>query len=145
MSQATVQGTVNMVFLLGHVGQDPEIKLINAGTALTKFTLATNRLGAKNAEGQRSVEADWHRIECWGRLAEQVVEMVKRGSRVQVTGTLKQDKWTDSEGKARTSTVIVASDVVFLDRRAGHAVAEEGDDDVVSVAATSDPEDEPAF
>ncbi len=145
MSQASVQGTVNMVFLLGHVGQDPEIKFINAGTPLTKFTLATNRLGAKTEEGQRSVEADWHRIECWGRLAEQVAEAVKRGSRVQVTGSLKQDKWTDGDGKARTSTVIVASDVVFLDRRLSHANGEEGDDDAVVVAATAEQEEEPAF
>ncbi len=145
MSQASVQGTINMVFLLGHVGQDPEIKFINAGMPLTKFTLATNRLGAKNEEGQRSVEADWHRIECWGRLAEQVADVVKRGSRVQVTGTLKQDKWTDGEGKTRTSTVIVASDVVFLDRRISHAVAEEGDDDVVVAATTVEQDEEPAF
>jgi len=144
MSQASVQGTVNMVFLLGHVGQDPELKFTGAGTALTKFTLATNRLGAKNEEGRRSVEPDWHRIECWGRLAEQVAEAVKRGSRVQVSGALKQDKWTDSEGKARSSMVVVASDVVFLDRRAGHAVTDEGHDAAERVA-TADQDDEPAF
>ncbi len=102
--------TINRVELLGRVGNDPELRHTQAGTAVTQLRLATDR---RTEQGQS--ETDWHTVVCWGRQAESVCQYVARGGRVYVSGRLSQRSWEDREGQRRSRAEVHAREVIFLD------------------------------
>ncbi len=109
--------SVNKVILIGHVGNDPDIKYTPSGKALAKFSLATNeRFKDKSGEWQDRVE--WHNILAWERLAEIVGEYVHKGSRVYIEGKLQTSSWEDrNSGDRKSRTEISARDIVLLGSR----------------------------
>ena len=109
--------SVNKVILVGNLGKDPEIKYTTSGTAVAKFSLATNE-GYKDKSGQWQDRTEWHNIVAWQRLAEIVGEYVKKGSKVYIEGRLQTSSWDDKEtGQKKYKTEIIANDLVLLDRR----------------------------
>ncbi len=117
--------SVNKVILVGNLGKDPEIKYTPSGTAVAKFSLATNE-GYKDKAGQWQERTEWHNIVAWQRLAEIVGEYVKKGSKVYIEGRLQTSSWDDKEtGQKKYKTEIVANDLVLLSGR-GEGDAEGG-------------------
>jgi len=106
--------SVNKVILIGNLGKDPELKHTSGGTAVAKFTIATNeRFKDKNNEWQDRTE--WHNITCWARLAEIAAEYLKKGRTVYIEGSLRTDSWDDKQtGTKRYQTYVNASDLVLL-------------------------------
>ena len=106
--------SVNKVILIGNLGKDPEVKYTPSGTAVAKFSLATNeRYKDKNGEWQDRTE--WHNIVAWQRTAEIAGEYLKKGRTVYIEGRLRTDSWEDKnthEKKYRTE--IVVNDLVLL-------------------------------
>ena len=106
--------SVNKVILVGNLGKDPEVKYTPQGTAVAKFTLATNDR-YKDKEGNWQDRTEWHNITCWARLAEIAGEYLKKGRTVYIEGSLRTDSWDDKQtGQKRYSTYINASDLVLL-------------------------------
>ena len=109
--------SVNKVILVGNLGKDPEIKYTPSGTAVAKFSLATNER-YKDKAGEWQDRTEWHNIVAWQRLAEIVGEYVKKGSKVYIEGRLQTSSWDDKEsGQKKYRTEIVARDMKMLDRR----------------------------
>ena len=112
--------TINRVELLGRVGVDPEMRYSQAGTAITRIRLATDR-HRQNGE----TETDWHDVICWGKLAEAVNSYVGKGERLYVSGRLAQNSYETpstgsgqaTDGQKRHRTEIHAQEVVFLDSK----------------------------
>jgi single-strand DNA-binding protein len=109
--------SVNKVILIGHVGKDPDVKYTPNGTAVAKFSVATNeRFKDRSGEWQDRVE--WHTIVAWQRLAEIVGEFVVTGSKVYIEGKLQTSSWEDRQsGQTKYRTEIVARDLVLLGSR----------------------------
>ena len=59
----------NKVQLIGHVGQEPEIKTFDGGKKVVNFTLATNEV-YKNEKGEKVEQTEWHRVSAWGKVAD---------------------------------------------------------------------------
>jgi len=76
-----------------------------------KFTVACNRFFKQDEETQK--EVSFFDVTTWTRLAEVCGEYLKKGRGVRVVGRLKQDRWTDSDGKGRSKVFIVAEHVEF--------------------------------
>ena len=93
------------------VVRDPEFKKSPTGTTICKFSIATMR-SYKSGEGFEK-ETSFFDIETWAKLAEACQEKGKKGRACRVVGRLKQDRWTDADGKARSKVVIVAEHVEF--------------------------------
>lgn len=109
--------SVNKVILVGHLGKDPEVKYTPSGTAIAKFTLATNER-FKDKDGNWQDRTEWHNIVAWQRTAEVVGEYLKKGSQVYVEGRLRTDSWDDKEtGQKKYRTEIVVNDLVLLGGR----------------------------
>jgi len=104
---------VNRVFLIGRLGQDPEMRYTPEGQAVTKFSLATDRPTKPGAERQ----TDWHQIICWGQLAEFAGQYLARGRLVFVGGRLSYRTWEGRDGQKRRAVEIVANEIVLLDHR----------------------------
>jgi len=122
--------TVNVVQLIGRAGRDPEMRYTAEGQAVAQFSLATDRRAAKPGT---ETETDWHRIVCWGKLAEFAHEYLRKGRLVYVSGRLVYRTWTGKDGQQRNGTEIVANDLVLLDRKptgdGAPATEEAGPDD----------------
>jgi len=107
---------MNKAMLIGRLGQDPEVKYTQMGTAVSNFSIATsNRWRDKNGDQQEKTE--WHRIVAWGRLGEICGEYLQKGKQVFVCGRIETNKWQDRDGTDRYTTQIVATEVEFLGSR----------------------------
>lgn len=100
---------VNKVILIGHLGNDPEIRYMPNGGAVTNFTLATNDYWTDKQTGQKKEKAEFHRVVIFGKLAEVAGEYLKKGSQIYVEGSLQTRKWTDQSGQDRYTTEMVVN------------------------------------
>jgi single-strand DNA-binding protein len=106
--------SVNKVILIGNLGDDPELRYSQGGTAVCNMSLATNETGT-DAEGNEVQRTEWHNIVAFGRLGEICEEYLSKGSQVYFEGQLQTNEWKDQEGNARYSTEVKALDMMFLD------------------------------
>ncbi|OGS82596.1 MAG: single-stranded DNA-binding protein [Flavobacteria bacterium RIFCSPLOWO2_12_FULL_31_7] len=102
----------NRVQLIGHVGQDPEIKNLENGK-LANLSIATNE-NYTNAKGEKVEQTEWHRITAWGKTAEIIEKYVTKGKEIAIEGKLSHKSYEDKEGNKRYVTEIVASEVLLL-------------------------------
>lgn len=107
--------TVNRMFLVGHLGGDPEVRLSAAGRYVTRLRLATNR-SVRDGETWTQV-ADWHRIVLFDRLAQVCGEQLRKGSLIAVVGEMRYNHWVDESGGKRVTAEVAARDVSFLSVR----------------------------
>jgi single-strand DNA-binding protein len=108
--------SLNKVQIIGNLGNDPETKFTQSGTAVTNISVATTRK-FKDRDDQVQEETEWHRVTFWGKLAEIAGEYLRKGASVYVEGRLKTEKWTDQNGVDRYTTKIIADEMVMLGGR----------------------------
>lgn len=111
-----IMASLNKVQIIGNMGQDPEVRFIPNGTAVSTFSLATSERWTDKA-GQKQEKTEWHRCEVWGQQAEFIGEYAKKGSQIYVEGSLTTEKYTDKDGVERYTTKVKAQSVQLLDRR----------------------------
>lgn len=111
---------INKVLLVGRLGQDPELRYTQAGTAVASLSVATNESWT-DKNGQKQDHTEWHRIVIWGKLAEIAGKYSKKGSQVFIEGKLQTRKWQDKQGQLRYSTEVIASTLRVLGLSAGSA------------------------
>ncbi len=102
---------LNSVLIEGNLVKDPELSYTPKGAAVCKFSVACNR--AFKQDDQLQKEVSFFDVTTWARLAENCGEYLKKGRGVRVVGRLKQDRWTDPEGKQHSRVLIVAEHVEF--------------------------------
>ena len=110
---------INKVILVGNLGQDPEVRYLPSGGAVTNVSLATAESWKDKQTGQPQERTEWHRIVFFNRLAEIAGEYLKKGSQVYIEGKLQTRKWQDQSGQDRYTTEIVANEMQMLGGRAG--------------------------
>ncbi len=98
---------VNKVILVGHLGQDPEIRYMPNGGAVANITLATSEKWRDKATGEQREKTEWHRVALFGKIAEVVAEYLRKGSEVYIEGQLQTRKWQDQSGQDRYTTEVV--------------------------------------
>ena len=111
----------NTIMIMGNLGRDPELSYTPQGTAVCKFTVATNERRRDKAGEQQDITT-WFRVTVWGKQAENVSRYLTKGRKVYIQGRLHVEEWTDREGKARQSLEVNASDVQFIDSGGGGGV-----------------------
>jgi single-strand DNA-binding protein len=102
-----MEKTMNKVELNGFIGVDPEVKIFENGTQMTRFVLATHD-NYKNKDGAWVNNTDWHNVVVWGKNEGQNNVDFKKGLRIAVTGKIKNRMFTDKQGNRRYITEIVA-------------------------------------
>ncbi len=110
---------INKVILIGNLGQDPEVKFMPNGNAVTNVTVATSESWKDKNTGEQVDKTEWHRVVFFRRLAEIAGEYLKKGSKVYIEGKLQTRKWQDQSGNDRYTTEIVANEMQMLDSRGG--------------------------
>jgi single-strand DNA-binding protein len=108
---------INKVILIGNIGQDPEVKYMPSGGAVTNVSVATSETWKDKNTGQPQERTEWHRVVFFNRLGEIAGEYLKKGSKVYIEGSLRTRKWQAQDGGDRYTTEIVASEMQMLDGR----------------------------
>ncbi|MFP2770045.1 single-stranded DNA-binding protein [Oceanisphaera sp. KMM 10153] len=98
---------INKVILIGHLGQDPEVRYMPSGGAVANITLATSESWRDKQTGEQKERTEWHRVVFFGKLAEIAGEYLRKGSQVYVEGRLQTRKWQGQDGQDRYTTEIV--------------------------------------
>ncbi len=106
---------MNKVFLIGNLGKDPEVRHLENGSRVCKFTLATNE-SFTNRNSERITTTEWHYIEVWDRQAEVAEKLLRKGKRVFIEGKLKSDKFMDANGVEQHRRSIRCLHFELLDR-----------------------------
>jgi single-strand DNA-binding protein len=110
--------SVNKVILLGTLGKDPELKYTPQGTAVAKWSMATNSSYKDKQSGEWKEQTEWHNIVAWQRTAEVAAEYLKKGRQVYIEGRLQTRSWDDKEtGAKKYMTEIVVNEMVLVGGR----------------------------
>ena len=103
----------NKVQLIGHVGQEPEIKTFDGGKKVANITIATNESYTNN-KGEKVENTEWHRITAWGKVADIIEKYVIKGKEIAIEGKLTHRSYDDKEGNKRYITEIVANELLLI-------------------------------
>ncbi len=103
----------NKVQLIGHVGQEPEVKNLEGGKKVANITLATNESYTNN-KGEKVEQTEWHRITAWGKTAEIIEKYVTKGKEIAIEGKLTHRSYDDKDGNKRYITEVVAQELLML-------------------------------
>lgn len=107
---------VNKVILIGNVGGDPEVRYLDGGVAVARFSLATSEV-YNNKNGERVTQTEWHNIVLWRNLAQIAEKYVKKGTMLYIEGRIRTRSWDDQNGVKRYTTEIYGDNFQMLSRK----------------------------
>lgn len=106
----------NQVFLIGNLGQDPEMRTTLSGKTVTQVSLATNER-YRNQQGDLVETTQWHRLVGWGKKAELMNDLFRKGQSLAVNGKLTYRSYEDTDGRKRYITEVIVQDFTLLGKR----------------------------
>lgn len=104
---------VNRATILGRLGKDPEVKVLDGGQTVTNMSIATSESWT-DKDGTKQERTEWHRVTAWGKLAEICGKYLTKGRQVYLDGKIQTRSWETDNGEKRYTTEIVAQNVQFL-------------------------------
>ena len=116
---------INKVILIGNLGKDPEVRHLEGGSVVAKFSVATNE-NYKDKSGEWVTNTEWHNVVVWRNLAERAERDLKKGNQVYVEGKLSSRKWQDKNGIDRYTTEVIANTFRLLEKRESQSLSSEG-------------------
>jgi single-strand DNA-binding protein len=108
--------SVNKAILIGFVGNDPEVRYLENGTAVANFRLATSETYT-NRGGEKVTQTEWHSVVLWRGLAEITEKYIKKGSQVYVEGRIRTRTWDDRDGNKKYTTEIIADTLQMMGKK----------------------------
>ena len=98
---------INKVILVGTCGQDPDVRYLPNGNAVTNLSLATSEQWTDKQSGQKVERTEWHRVSLFGKVAEIAGNYLRKGAQVYIEGKLQTREWEKDGIKRYTTEIIV--------------------------------------
>lgn len=116
-------GSLNKVTLIGHLGQDPDVRKMQSGDEVASFSLATSDSWTDKATGEKKERTQWHKVAIFNPgLVKVVKSYVSKGSKIYVEGALETRKW-EKDGQDHYATEVVLrpfnGEIIMLDSKGG--------------------------
>ena len=108
--------SLNKILLIGRLGQDPEIRYTQSGSAVANVNIATNDYWT-DKKGEKQERTEWHSLVLWGKLADLAQSYLKKGSQVYVEGRIQTRDWEDDNSQKHYKTEVVVTTMQFLDTK----------------------------
>ncbi len=103
----------NHVQLIGNLGDEPKVTMLESGKKVARFSLATNEY-YKSKEGEKKTNTNWHTVVAWGKLAEIAENYAAKGKEIAITGKLKSRSYTTGNGEKRSITEVEVKEILLL-------------------------------
>lgn len=106
----------NRVQLVGNLGATPEVRSLEGGNKVARFSVATSDFYT-NKKGEKVTETHWHNIVVWGKLAGIAEQLLQKGSEVVIDGKLNTRNYVDKEGVKKYITEVVANEFLLINKK----------------------------
>lgn len=103
----------NKVQLIGHLGNQPDVRTTESGKKWARFSVATKEI-YRNAKGEKVTETQWHNLVAWGKAADIAEKYFKKGTEVVIEGKLINRNYVDKEGNKKYVTEVQVNEVLML-------------------------------
>ncbi len=101
-------GSINKVILVGNVGQDPQVRVMQSGQKVVSFSLATSERWRDRQTGEQKEQTEWHRVVIFNpNLVDVAERMLQKGTKLYLEGALKTRKWQNQQGADVFTTEVV--------------------------------------
>jgi len=107
----------NHVQLVGRLGANPEVKVLDNGSKVARFSIAVTE-SFTNKQGEKVTDVQWHSIIAWGNLAAIAERILQKGAQVTVDGKLNVRSYTNKEGQKRSVTEVIANELMVWQQKA---------------------------
>lgn len=134
--------SLNKVMLIGNLTRDPEMRYTNSGTPVVTFGMATNK-SWKDTEGETKEIAEFHNLVAWNKMAEICQQLLAKGMKVYVEGSLNTRSWEAEDGTTRYKTEIRVDDMILLDGKGKQGAGSDGAEAPAKSEKKSSKSDEP--
>ena len=114
---------MNKLTIIGNLTRDPELRTTSTGVNVCSFTVAVNRRGRKDAQGNAQEQADFFRVTAWRERGELCAKYLSKGRKVCVVGPVTVQTYQGNDGITRASLEVTADEVEFLSSRNDDAAA----------------------
>lgn len=108
--------SLNKVLLIGNLTRDPEMRYTNSGTPVVTFGMATNK-SWKDSDGETKELAEFHNLVAWNKMAEICQQLLAKGMKVYIEGSLNTRSWEGDDGVTRYKTEIRIDEMILLDSK----------------------------
>ena len=109
-----MNGTLNKVMLIGHLGDDVKMHYFYGGGCIGRFPLATNEVYTNKTSGEKVTNTDWHNVVVRNKAAEICEKYLSKGDKIYIEGRIKTRKWQDQDQKDRYTTEVNVDEFTFL-------------------------------
>lgn len=109
-----MNGTVNKVILVGHLGDEIKMHYFEGGNCIGRFPLATNETYINKSTGEKINSTEWHNLVVRNKAAEICEKYLSKGDKVYVEGRIKSRQWQDDNGSQKYTTEIQVTEFTFL-------------------------------
>jgi len=140
-----MNGTLNKVMLIGHLGDDVKMHYFDGGGCVGRFPLATNEVYTNKTSGEKVTNTDWHNIVLRNKAAEICEKYLSKGDKIFVEGRIKTRKWQDQEQKDRYTTEVIVDEFTFLSTKKNDAPNDSNPASTPPVVEDSPPESDLPF
>ncbi len=103
----------NKVQLIGNLGNKPEIRSLESGKKMARFSMATNEV-YRSQNGDKVTETQWHNLIAWGKVAELAEKFLEKGTEIMIEGKLINRNYTDKDGVKRYVTEVQVNEILLL-------------------------------
>lgn len=113
--------SLNKYSIIGNVGREPELKYTQDGVAILNFSVAVN--------GEKETDTFWVKVVVWRAYAETLNELIGKGAKVYVEGSIKPKPWKRDDGTPEAGIEITAKEVYVLSGFKNSQNGSDGDDE----------------
>ena len=109
-----MNGTLNKVILIGHLGDDVKMHYFEGGNCIGRFQLATNEVYVNKTTNEKITSTDWHNLVVRNKAAEICGKYLSKGDKIYVEGRIKSRQWQAEDGSTKHTTEIQVTEFTFL-------------------------------
>lgn len=109
-----MNGTLNKVMLIGHLGDDVKLHYFEGGNCIGRFPLATNEIYINKQTNEKITSTEWHNLVVRNKAAEICEKYLTKGDKIYVEGRIKSRQWQGEDGSTKYTTEIQVTEFTFL-------------------------------
>ena len=112
-----MNGTLNKVMLIGHLGDDVKMHYFEGGNCIGRFQLATNEVYINKTTNEKITSTEWHNLVVRNKAAEICEKYLSKGDKIFIEGRIKSRQWQAEDGTTKYTTEIQVTEFTFLNTK----------------------------